>query len=101
MQVVPDRTMACPTNLVNICVHGHDGRPGRHEEEFLMYLWLAGGWGGRPGQRDAGTAVLPIGPGTSLQPIETLERTHPVTFDAFQLQPDSEGAGRHRGGFAF
>lgn len=100
MQVVPERTMACPTNLVNICVHGQQGGSVLDGGEFLMYLWLAGGWGGRPGNRDAGTAVLPIGPGTSLQPVETLERTYPVQFAAFELLPDSEGAGKHRGGFA-
>jgi len=100
MQVLPERSMACPTNLVNVSVHGHDGRPGRHDEEFVMYLWLAGGWGGRPGRRDANTSVFPIGPGTNLQPVETLERVYPIRFDAFELKPDSEGAGRHRGGFA-
>jgi N-methylhydantoinase B len=100
MQVVPERTMACPTNLVNICIGGRDERPQHDGEEYLMYLWLAGGWGGRPGKRDAGTAVLPIGPGTNLQPVETLEKAYPVRFEAFELKPDSEGAGRHRGGFA-
>jgi N-methylhydantoinase B len=100
MQVVPERTMACPTNLVNVCIGGRDERPGHEDEEYLMYLWLAGGWGGRPGKRDAGTAVLPIGPGTNLQPVETLEKAYPVRFEAFELKPDSEGAGRHRGGFA-
>jgi N-methylhydantoinase B len=100
IQVVPERCMASPTNLVNISVHGHDERPG-HGGEYVMYLWLCGGWGARPGLRDAHTHLMPLGAGTSLQPAETLERIYPVMFDAWEMKPDSEGAGRHRGGFAF
>jgi N-methylhydantoinase B len=92
--------MACPTNLVNITVAGHDERPGADGEQYVWYVWLAGGWGGRPGTRDAHTHLIPLGPGTNLQPVETLERIFPMRFDAFELKPDSEGAGRHRGGFA-
>jgi len=98
-QVVPERTMACPTNLVNVSIDGHDGRPGRGGE-YVMYVWMAGGWGARPGRKDHHTYLIPLGPGTNLQPCETLERVFPVRFDTFQLQTDSEGAGRHRGGFA-
>jgi N-methylhydantoinase B len=100
MQVVPERAMACPTNLVNITVAGRDERGGVDGGEYVWYVWLAGGWGGRPGTRDAHTHLIPLGPGTNLQPVETLERIFPMRFDAFELRPDSEGAGRHRGGFA-
>jgi N-methylhydantoinase B len=100
VQVVPERSMACPTNLVNVSVDGHDYRDGHGGEQYVMYIWLAGGWGGRPGRKDAHTSVFPIGPGTNLQPVETLERVYPIRFEAFELKPDSEGAGRHRGGFA-
>ena len=100
IQVLPERCMASPTNLVNISVHGFDARPG-HGNEYVMYIWLCGGWGGRPGMRDNHTHLMPLGAGTSLQPAETLERIYPVMFDAWEMKPDSEGAGRHRGGFAF
>ena len=99
IQAIPERAMACPTNLVNISVHGYDNRPGKGNE-FVMYLWLAGGWGGRPGKRDAITGLMPLAAGTSLQPAETLERDNPVLFEAWRLKKDSEGAGTHRGGFA-
>ncbi len=100
IQVLPERGMASPTNLVNISVHGTDRRGGK-ETEYVMYVWLCGGWGGRPGLRDNNTHLMPLGAGTSLQPAETLERLYPVVFEAWELQPDSEGAGLHRGGFAF
>lgn len=100
IQVVPERSMACPTNLVNVSVHGHDRREGR-DEEYVMYVWLAGGWGGRPAMRDSGTSMFPLGPGTNLQPAESLERIFPIEFDAFELHADSEGPGKHRGGFGF
>lgn len=100
IQVAPERSMACPTNLVNVSVFGRDTRDGR-DEDYVMYIWLAGGWGGRPATRDATTSMMPLGPGTNLQPAESLERVYPVMFDGFEYRPDSEGAGLHRGGFAF
>jgi N-methylhydantoinase B len=100
IQIIPERAMACPTNLVNVSIDGIDERPGSAGGQWVMYIWLAGGWGARPGRRDAHTHLIPLGPGTNLQPAETLERIFPVRFDAMELKPDSEGAGRHRGGFA-
>jgi N-methylhydantoinase B len=101
VQVVPEKAQACPTNLVNINIYGPDGRPGHEGEEYVMYLWMAGGWGARPGRRDAHTSLYPVATSTNLQPVEFLERVYPIRFHAFEMRPDSEGAGRHRGGFAF
>ena len=100
IQVVPERSMACPTNLVNVSVFGQDTRHGGNDD-YVLYIWLAGGWGGRPATRDACTTMMPLGPATNLQPAESLERIYPVMFDGFEYRPDSEGAGLHRGGFAF
>jgi N-methylhydantoinase B len=100
IQVIPERCMASSTNIVNIILNGIDHRPGRGEE-YVMYLWLQGGWGGRPGRRDAHTSLMPLAAGSTVQPAETLERIYPIRFSAWELKPDSEGAGKHRGGFAF
>ncbi len=100
IQVAPERSMACPTNLVNVSVFGQDTRQGRNDD-YVMYVWLAGGWGGRPASRDAWTTMMPLGPATNLQPAESLERVYPIMFDGFEYRPNSEGAGLHRGGFAF
>jgi N-methylhydantoinase B len=98
MQLVPERSMACPANLMNICLGGFDPRPGR-EEDYVMYCWLAGGWGARPGRKDNFTALVPLASGTKLQPAEFLERAYPILVEGYGLEPDSEGAGRHRSGF--
>lgn len=99
VQAVPERGMASSTNLVNISIHGHDVRPGRGEE-YVMYIWGAGGWGARPGRKDNYSSQMPQAPGSILQPAEMLEREYPIRFDGWRLKPDSEGAGYHRGGFA-
>ena len=98
LQAAPDRAMAAPTNLVNISVFGFDSRPGR-ESEYVMYLWLCGGWGGRPKAGDNHTFMMPLAAGTRLQFAETLERVYPVLVDGYGLTPDTEGAGKFRGGF--
>ncbi len=98
IQVVPERAMACPANLINICFGGFDPRP-QHEENYVMYCWLAGGWGARPGARDNFTSLVPLSSGTKIQPAEFLERAYPVLIEGYGLLQDSEGAGRHRGGF--
>jgi N-methylhydantoinase B len=100
MQVVPERAMACPTNLTNMCIGGFDARPGR-DHEYVMYLWMAGGWGARPAKKDNHTFLMPLAAGTRTQPAETLERLYPILIDGYGMKADSEGAGRHRGGFGF
>jgi N-methylhydantoinase B len=98
IQVVPKRAMACPTNLTNMCIDGFDGRPMRNRD-YVMYLWMAGGWGARPAKKDNGTFLMPLAAGTRTQPAETLERLYPILIEGYGLKEDSEGAGRHRGGF--
>jgi len=98
IQIVPERSMAAPTNLVNISVFGYDSRAGR-ESEYVMYLWLCGGWGGRPKNGDNQTYMMPMAAGTRLQFAEVLERVYPLRIEAYGFLPDSEGAGRFRGGF--
>lgn len=98
IQLAPQRGMACPTNLVNISLFGRDERPGQ-SGDYVMYLWLAGGWGGRPSAGDNHTFMMPLAAGSRLQFAEVLERVYPVRIVGYGLKPDSEGAGRHRGGF--
>jgi len=98
IQAVPERAMACPANLMNICLGGFDEREGR-ERDYVMYCWLGGGWGGRPGRKDNFTMLSPLASGTKIQPAEFLERAYPVLIEGYGLLPNSEGAGRHRGGF--
>jgi N-methylhydantoinase B len=59
-----------------------------------------GGWGGRPaGQAVDGIAPLHFG-ALSANSVEVMERDVPIVFGAFQLVPDTGGAGRSRGSLA-
>lgn len=99
LQMLPERAMACPSNLVNVTLGGFDERRGE-SSEFVMYLWLGGGWGARPGKKDNHTALDPLSSGSRAQSMEVLERVNPIFFEkGYSLIPDSEGSGRHRGGF--
>jgi N-methylhydantoinase B len=96
VQVVPERCMAGPTGLVNTVSGGYDPRPG-YEREFVTYIWLEGGWGGRATRRDSHVSMSLFATSATNQPVEQQERLFPLRFDAYRLEPDSFGAGRHRG----
>lgn len=99
IEISPREAMACPYTILNIIVGGKDTRPGRDGKPFVMYTWVEGGYGGRPGKKDNHTAMSLFASGTQSIPIESLEREHPVRFERFEYLADSEGAGMHRGGF--
>jgi N-methylhydantoinase B len=98
IQPVPDKVMCAQNNLLNIVVSGPDQRPG-HDKPFILYMWLDGGWGARPAKKDNCTAQALFASTTKNIPIERLEKESPVLFEQYEYLPDSEGAGRHRGGF--
>jgi N-methylhydantoinase B len=98
IQLIPGRAMAGPTGLLNIVMGGLDARPGHEDENFVMYLWLEGGWGGRPGRKDNAVAMTTFATTSTNQPVELQERLYPVRFDCYRIEPDSAGAGWHRGG---
>lgn len=97
IQLVPERCMAGPTGLVNIVMAGEDPRPG-YGNDFVMYLWLEGGWGGRLRRKDNATAMTTFAATATNQPVELQERLYPIRFDCYRLEPDSAGAGWSRGG---
>jgi len=98
IQLIPQRCMAGPTGLLNIVMGGEDARPGHEGEDFVMYLWLEGGWGGRPGRKDNAVAMTTFATTATNQPVELQERLYPVRFDCYRIEEDSAGAGWHRGG---
>lgn len=97
IQVLPLRCMAGPVGLVNTTWGGYDPRPG-HEDEFVAYIWLEGGWGGRPAKKDNFTAMCLFSTAARNVPIEQQERVFPLMFDSYRFERDSFGAGLHRGG---
>src|SRR5581483_10916660 len=62
-----------------------------------FYETFAGGYGGRAGS-DGPDAVQAHGQNTENAPVEETERNYPVRIGCLALRPDSEGAGRFRGG---
>ena len=57
----------------------------------------AGGWGGTPEGDGMSATMDPLGNCLNL-PAEVAELQHPVIYEAFELNPDTGGAGRMRGG---
>jgi len=96
IRLVPGRCMAGPTGLINTVSGGYDPRPG-YEREFVTYIWLEGGWGGRPAKKDNHTTMCLFATSATNQPMEQQERLFPIMFDAYRLEPESFGAGLHRG----
>lgn len=93
-QVVPDRIPAAGEggNTV-VCLSGQndEGKP------YIIVDMICGAWGGRP-HADGIEAITNASQNLSNTPIETLEAQHPVRVEAYELEADSCGAGRFRGG---
>ncbi|WMD21040.1 hydantoinase B/oxoprolinase family protein [Achromobacter seleniivolatilans] len=93
-QVVPDRIPAAGEggNTV-VCLSGKNaaGKP------YIIVDMICGAWGGRP-QSDGIEAITNASQNLSNTPVEVMEAQHPVRVEAYELEPDSCGAGRFRGG---
>lgn len=96
-QIMPERATACAFNLEYLLTGGRDLR---HKEKpiFMFYDWLPGGWGGRNGKDGANVTTASFGVGLMSQPVEGQERANPILTTAFQIQTDSAGPGKWRGG---
>lgn len=66
-------------------------------EYFCFLETLAGGYGARYAS-DGPDAVQSHGQNTENAPIEETESNYPVRITRYELTPDSEGAGKFRGG---
>ncbi len=64
--------------------------------EFVEYLFLAGGYGGRKGLPGEPTLCYPTN--VANVPIEVFENDAPVLVTEKSLLPDSGGAGQYKGG---
>ncbi len=78
-----------------VCIGGFD--PNRNEP-FTYIETHGGGMGARRGY-DGQSAVHTNMTNTLNSPVEVLEQSFPFRVLEYSLRPDSEGAGRHRGGF--
>ena len=92
---MPDRVMA-PTKSINchMACGGNDPRTG---EYYTFIETMGGGWGGLP-TKDGMDAVQSHIQNTENSAIEETENNLPFMITHYELIPDSEGAGRYRGG---
>ncbi|MEK6711933.1 MAG: hydantoinase B/oxoprolinase family protein [Nitrospinota bacterium] len=58
---------------------------------------LVGAWGGHP-RMDGVDGVANVAANMANSPVELVESTYPVLVEEYGYEPDSEGAGRFRGG---
>lgn len=83
-------------NLQNCCIGGIDPRNG---QRYVSYTWSEGGQGARSYGDGPSFAMFLYGAGAQNQPIEVHERWYPFLYERFEVEPDSAGFGRHRGGY--
>jgi N-methylhydantoinase B len=94
--IMPEQTAAnqC-ADPMNVYLTGIDPRSGRR---FIGGEALGIGWGGHA-TGDGESALINYGGGDLKNfPVETMEQRYPLKIRRFELQPDSGGAGQHRGG---
>jgi N-methylhydantoinase B len=94
-QFIPQQVMACSQGTSAILtLGGVDPRSGRH---YVSYETVKGGFGARPNKD--GINVIASGISNTMNtPVEVMETTFPVRIERYEVNPDSGGAGRYRGG---
>jgi N-methylhydantoinase B len=87
--------MACSQGTSAILtLGGVDPRDGRH---YVSYETPKGGFGARP-TKDGINCIASGISNTMNTPVEILEMAFPVRVERYEINPDSGGAGRFRGG---
>ncbi len=93
-KVVPERVLAQGADsLWNTQITGQN----TGGEPFTYVFFSGGGMGARPESDGLSATAFPSG--IRGVPAEVIESISPVVMHRRELRPDSEGAGRHRGGF--
>src|SRR5262249_39966493 len=69
----------------------------RNGRRYVSYETVKGGFGARPNKD--GIHVVASGISNTMNtPVEVLEMAFPVRVESYEIEPDSGGAGRYRGG---
>ena len=95
-KIAPDKLPACEQGSdFLVCMGFLEG--GQIDSVLVETIW--GGWGGRPFADgiDYNTPILLDG---ACQTCEGNEQVYPVRYNQFAFVPDTEGAGKFRGGLA-
>ena len=92
---VPAQVMACSQGTSAILTLG--GFDPRTRRRYVSYETVKGGFGARPNKD--GINVIASGISNTMNtPVEIMEMTFPVRIERYEINPDSGGAGRYRGG---
>jgi N-methylhydantoinase B len=95
VEIIPEQVMACSQGTSAILtLGGVDPRNGRH---YVSYETIKGGFGARP-SKDGINCIASGISNTMNTPVEVLEMAFPVRVERYEVNPDSGGAGRYRGG---
>ena len=94
-QGLPDRMPAGTKGM--ICHAGFGGNDPRRNEYYCFLETVGGGFGGRA-RSDGPDAVQVHLQNAPNAPVEETEINYPVRILRYELEEDSEGAGRYRGG---
>jgi N-methylhydantoinase B len=91
----PNRVMACSQGTSAILTLG--GVDPRSGQRYVSYETVKGGFGARS-TKDGINVVASGISNTMNTPVEVLEMAFPVRLERYEINPDSGGAGRYRGG---
>ncbi|RIK46051.1 MAG: 5-oxoprolinase [Chloroflexi bacterium] len=93
-QAVPERVFAAGEGgNTGISIGGYDAQ----RNPFIYVEFICGCWGGRMTKDGIDGVTNPFSD-LSNNPIEMTEAEYPLLIEAYELVPDSGGAGRQRGG---
>ena len=94
-QAIPERVLAASSGTMNLLnvggMHPHTG-------QYFQYIETYAGGLGAMHDRDGMDAVQIHMTNTRNAPVEAIEVAYPLRVEAYGLVPDTEGAGKHRGG---
>lgn len=94
-KVLPEKVCAAGKGIIcNISFGGISPRSGK---VYTFYETIGGGYGARP-TKDGIDGIQYHLTNTQNAPVEEIELSFPVLIKRYELIPDSEGAGRYRGG---
>jgi len=92
---IPEQVMACSQGTSAILTLG--GVDPRTGQPYVSYETVKGGYGARP-NKDGINCIASGISNTMNTPVEIMEMSFPVRIERYEVNPDSGGAGRYRGG---
>jgi N-methylhydantoinase B/oxoprolinase/acetone carboxylase alpha subunit len=95
-QAIPDKVIAATYGTCNNFTGG--GKNPETGEDYVFYFFTEGGWGAAP-NRDGWNCTPNQTSNFKDYPAEIIESQFPLIIEGVELNEDSAGPGRYRGGF--